>query len=170
VPSVVSDTIPLISAKNNARIMFFSLLYILAFCFNYSQAQDHGGTSMWPTSACTEKSLNIPSWLVSGVTLTSTLPAGNLSTSNSAPETNATAVFSLRNRVHNKQLYLSCSVDRDACIHPSSGPLPTVRIRVRNDTFQISITAHWTCSDKPNARHEAAMLAFLTPSKKNIVS
>ncbi len=114
---------------------------------------DDGRSSLWPISACTDKSLTIPSWTVKDFYVRSNgqPQAGNETDSAVVPARNATASFTLKNRVINYQMAIRCSLDNGACSVRAVNVLH-VAVQVSNTTAQISVSTSWVCRDKKNLK------------------
>ncbi|KAK0636736.1 hypothetical protein B0T17DRAFT_504156 [Bombardia bombarda] len=135
------------------------LLSLFAFLISPSLAEDSVGTSLWSSTACTDKSVTIPSWIVANFSLRAAItPTDN-------GNGNAVAFLILTNRATDLSWYVSCSLvqGQGSCktTKTSGGDLSVaVSVNVVNKTAQVFANETWTCNDKLNLDKKPAVIEF----------
>lgn len=86
---------------------------------------------VWPANACTDKSLSIPSWVISNFRATG-----------------SDVSFHLLNRASNYEGSVTCT--RGTFCTAASNPAIHVTAQISGSNAQVTIDDTWSCNDKRN--------------------
>jgi hypothetical protein len=113
--------------------MGFHHLFIVPFLLaSTAFAIDIPSTPTWPSGRCTDKSLTIPSWVISDYKVTS-----------------GTATFSISNRAYNGFGFVTCSPNKKQCQSSANiNQLIATWAQGADGKSVITFTEFWVCGDE----------------------